>query len=248
MPCNITIITSAAKADECSKVFTRQLCDEIKRNSYELLQCNSAPAEWASATNRVATGANGRYILLLGSRLTISDGAIDRLIMFANCTPDARIWSGQIVCPRPDRNVPASAANATLRRYRTDLIDTASHWKKTHSSSSRLFWKEPEATVRYVVTAPQDCMLIDARLWHQLGGFNEALNQPDATVDFCRRAAIVGATPLTTPNVKLIAPGQTNSPDDPSTKRGNPTPQISLQKWLHTQVAKLLPANLNTGH
>ncbi len=50
---------------------------------------------FAAANNLAARRARGAYLLLLNPDTIVLNGAIDRLVAFAESRPDARIWGGR---------------------------------------------------------------------------------------------------------------------------------------------------------
>lgn len=68
---------------------------------------------FAAACNMATEQARGRYILLMHADTLITDGAIDRLVSFANCMPEARIWGGRSRFPDGSLNPASCAARLT---------------------------------------------------------------------------------------------------------------------------------------
>src|SRR5690606_30095528 len=52
---------------------------------------------FARANNLAAARATGRYLLLLNPDTVVLDGAIQKLVVFADAHPDAGIWGGRTV-------------------------------------------------------------------------------------------------------------------------------------------------------
>jgi len=50
---------------------------------------------FAAANNLAAEGAEGKYLLLLNPDTVVLDGAIDRLVAFAEAHPEAGIYGGE---------------------------------------------------------------------------------------------------------------------------------------------------------
>lgn len=171
---------------------------------------------FAGGNNLAAEHATGSRLLLLNPDTVVLDGALDRLLDFANRTPEARLWGGCAVFPDGSTNVTCwsdmtlwscfcRAAGLTWLRPRSRLFNPES----IH------LWNplDKEREVDVVVGC---FLLIDQDLWKRLGGFNRAFFMYGDEVDLCLRARQLGARPRYSPDAKIIHYGggsETSSED-----------------------------------
>ncbi len=83
----------------------------------------------------------------------------------------------------------------------------------------REFDQDQYDRVRDVFVAPGGVQLIRADLFTELGGFDEALAQPSADLDFCWRAHILGARVIAAPDAKIRHLGEHPHDGDEETRR-----------------------------
>jgi GT2 family glycosyltransferase len=159
---------------------------------------------FAPANIVAAKAARGRRLLLLNPDTVILDGAIDRLVAFANETPSCRIWGGRTLYG--DRSVnPASC----WRRMTLWSLACSTFGLTRLAPSSPIFNSEAyggwnRGSVRYVDIVSGCLFLIDRDLWDELGGFDPAFFMYGEEADLCHRARKRGARPIVTPSATII--------------------------------------------
>ena len=159
---------------------------------------------FAGACNQAARVARGRYLLLLHPDTIILDGAIDRLVRFADCTPDACIWSGCTL--NADRTPSTSTCAAHITPWNQFCQVTGlSHLLNSHEVfNGEVYGGWQRDSVRFVDIVASNFLLIEARLWRQLDGFDLSLPMHGEDADLCFRAGHLGAKPLFTPDAETV--------------------------------------------
>lgn len=204
---------------------------------------------FAGGNNAAATMARGRRLLLLNPDTVILDGAIDRLLDYADTTPWARVWGGRAFFP--DGSINASCWN-DMTLWSSICRGCGLTWL---FPASRLF--NPESIHRWDdlhkerdVDIVVGCFLmIDKALWQQLGGFDPTFFMYGDEVDLCLRARKLGAQPKITPKATIIHYGGGSEPssEDKLVKvlKGRATvmrahwrrPAASLGRWTLVATA-----------
>lgn len=162
---------------------------------------------FARANNLAVAGAAGELVLLLNSDTVVLDRAIDRLVAFARANPRARMWGGRTVFADGSLNIGSAWGKLTgwaAVCYATGL--------------SRLLWRIPwfdpeslrawdRADEREVDIVSGCFLLIERRLWNELGGFDPAFFLYAEEADLCARARRHGARPRVTPSATIVHHG-----------------------------------------
>jgi GT2 family glycosyltransferase len=160
---------------------------------------------FAGANNLAAIRARGRYLLLLNPDTLVLDGAIDRLVDFAETHPAARIWGGRTVFGDGALN----PASAWARMSLWGLICQATGLRAIFPASPLC---NPEAyggwsrdTERAVDIVSGCFLMITRDDWQALGGFHPDFFMYGEEADLCLRAArMLGAAPRVTPAATIV--------------------------------------------
>lgn len=167
---------------------------------------------FARANNVAAKQAKGARILLLNPDTVILDGAIDKLLAYADKTPDARLWGGKAIFP--DGSINASCWN-DMTLWSIACRATGLTWifpkSKLLNPETIHAWDslENDREVDIVVGC---FLMIDADLWRKLDGFNPDFFMYGDEVDLCLRARKLGARPRIAPEAKIIHYGGGSEP------------------------------------
>ncbi|MCC5787807.1 MAG: glycosyltransferase family 2 protein [Phycisphaerales bacterium] len=162
---------------------------------------------FAGANNAAAEHASGRYLLLLNPDTEVLDGAVDKLLAFADSNPEAGIWGGRTVFA--DGRVNPSSCWTRMTVW--SLVCQVSGLSKAFSGS-RVFnpeavsawWSEGEREVDIV----SGCFfLIKRDLWDRLGGFDPAFFMYGEEADLCLRAKKLGVRPMVTADAVIVHHG-----------------------------------------
>lgn len=159
---------------------------------------------FAEACNQGARQAKGRFILLLDPGAVVQDGAIDRLVAFARCTADARIWGGRTLDADRSPNTLSCAARPKPWHLFCQIVGLSRLFKSSPVFNGEAYGGWRRDSVRVVDIVASRFMLVETGLWRQLNGFDPALFMDDEDADLCLRAAKLGATPLITPDSEIV--------------------------------------------
>jgi GT2 family glycosyltransferase len=171
------------------------------------LMAETANHGFAAATNLAAAEARGDYLLLLNPDTVVLDGAVDRLLAFAQARPEAGIWGGRTLYGDGRLN----PASCWRRMTPWNLFCRASGLTGLFPGSG-LFNPEayggwPRDTERAVDIVTGCFLLIRRDLWQRLGGFDPAFFMYGEEADLCLRARALGAAPRVTPEATIVHHG-----------------------------------------
>ncbi len=158
---------------------------------------------FAAGNNRAAEHATGDRLLLLNPDTVVLDDAINRLLAFADGTPDERIWGGKTLFA--DRTL--NPKSCWMRATPWSLFCQAAGLSRFRSNRF-LNPEQPDAWGRgrpSRVDIVSGCfLLIDRDLWNTLGGFDESFFMYGEEADLCLRAREHGASPAVTDDAVII--------------------------------------------
>ncbi|WP_395543690.1 glycosyltransferase family 2 protein [Neotabrizicola sp. sgz301269] len=159
---------------------------------------------FAKANNIAAERARGEYVLLLNPDTVVLDGAIDRLVAFAEATPQAMIWGGRTLYGDGRLNPTCCWRRMTLWNVfcrTTGLSGTFPKSEFFNSESYGDWQRDQEREVDIVCGA---FLLIRRAFWQKLGGFDLRYVMYGEEADLCLRARDLGARPRMTPEAQII--------------------------------------------
>lgn len=167
---------------------------------------------FARGNNFAAKFALGERLLLLNPDTVILDNAIDRLIDYADKTPESMLWGGKTIFE--DGSINASCwMDMTLwsvfcRSIGLSYIFPKSRWLNPETIHA---WDQlnSELDVDIVVGC---FLLIDKKLWIEIDGFDPVFFMYGDEVDLCIRARKKGASPKITSSAKIIHHGGGSEP------------------------------------
>ena len=159
---------------------------------------------FAKANNMAAKRAHGRYLLLLNPDTVVLPGAVQKLLSFAHRRPEARIWGARNLLG--DGTLDQGSCWGKMSLWSVFSFATG---LESLIPNSPLFRPEgyggwDRSTEREVVVITGCFFLVDADLWHELGGFDERFFMYAEEADFCLRARKLGAAPRFTPEAEII--------------------------------------------
>ena len=159
---------------------------------------------FAAGNNRAAREASAPWILLLNPDTVVLDGAIDRLVAFAEANPSSGIYGGRTLFPDRTLNPTSCWGRPTL----WSVVCRAAGLSRL-APGSRLL--DPESlggwrrdTVRDVDIVTGCFLLIRRSLWDDLGGFDERFFMYGEEADLCLRARAADARPVFYPGAEII--------------------------------------------
>lgn len=179
--------------------------EEIARNFPQVkLLALGENLGFAGGNNLAAKEAAGEFILLLNPDTIVLDGAIQKLVRFAEENPAAGIWGGRTLFADKTLN-PASC----WRKPRMWEIFCRSFMLTSFFPNSSVFntgsyggWNR--STVRHVDIVSGCFFLLKRELWEKLNGFSPEFFMYGEEADFCLRAHEFGAYPMVTPQATII--------------------------------------------
>jgi GT2 family glycosyltransferase len=159
---------------------------------------------FARAVNRAAEVATGRYVLLLNPDTVVVDGAIDRLVAFADEHPGHGLYGGRTVDADGHLDPRSCWGFPTLWStfcFATGLASAAKgHAVLDPESLGR--WARDSVREVDVVTG---CLcLVRTSTWRGLGGFDERFFVYGEDVDLALRARDAGFRPLLCPEATVV--------------------------------------------
>lgn len=160
---------------------------------------------FAGANNLAARHARGEYLLLLNPDTVILDGAIDRLLAFADARPKARIWGGRTLFADGRLNPTSCWRRMSLWNIfcRTTGLTVIARNSALFNSEGYGGWDRRGERQVDIVTG---CFFLIARRdWDELGGFNPTFFMYGEEADLCLRAArTLGARPRVTGSATIV--------------------------------------------
>ncbi len=144
------------------------------------------------------------YILLLNPDTVVLDHALDRLLAFAERTPQAGIWGGRTLNADGTLNPTSCYARMTLWSVVCRVAGLNGLFRSSRLFNSEFYgtWqRDTEAEVDIVTGC---LLLIATETWDRLGGFDDVFVMYGEEVDLCLRARAIGVRPRMTPEATII--------------------------------------------
>jgi len=159
---------------------------------------------FAKANNLAAQQAEGEYLLLLNPDTVVLDGAIQNLHAFARLNPTNQIYGGRTLYGDHSLNSTSCWKRPTLWSlfcYATGLV---SIFRRSALFDPESYGAWQRDSVRNVDIVTGCFLLIEKRLWDNLGGFDPQFFMYAEDADLCLRAAKEGAQPIITPAATIV--------------------------------------------
>lgn len=192
------IVLDNASKDNSVKRMQEEFGDKIK-----LIESKDNLG-FAQGNNVAAKHANGEYLLLLNPDTVVLDGAIDKLMLFADKNPNYKIWGGKTLFG----NMSLNPGSCWARQTTWGLICQATGLNSVFRKSS---FFNPEGMGGWnrdgdrIVDIVCGCFLmLKLDFWNQLGGFRKEFFMYGEEADLCLRAHTLGATPAVTSDAVII--------------------------------------------
>jgi GT2 family glycosyltransferase len=144
------------------------------------------------------------WILLLNPDTVVLDHALDRLLAFAERTPQAGIWGGRTLHADGTLNPTSCYARMTLWSVFCRVAGLNGLFRRSRLFNSEFYgmWQvDAEAEVDIVTGC---LLLIATATWDRLGGFDDLFVMYGEEVDLCLRARAIGLRPRVTPEATII--------------------------------------------
>lgn len=159
---------------------------------------------FAKGNNIAAQRASGEYILLLNPDTIVLDGAIDKLVAFAERVPRARIWGGRTVFGDHRLNTSSCWRRMSLWNIFCRTIGLTA-FARSALFNSEAYGGWDRSTQRQVDIVSGCFFLIKRADWQALNGFDPVFVMYGEEADLCLRAVrALQAAPHVTPDATII--------------------------------------------
>lgn len=195
------IVIDNASTDGSAEALTEQYGDKAK------VMCLDENLGFAAANNLAAKDATGEFLLLLNPDTEVLDGAIDKLMAFANTYPDAGIWGGRTLFADKSLNPTSCWTNMSLWSLTSQALGFSSMFRNSSFFNPEGMGSWDREGIRQVDIVTGCFFLIRRDFWNSLGGFDKAFFMYAEEADLCARAAKAGATPMVTSEATIIHHG-----------------------------------------
>ncbi len=224
----LTIIIVSYNTRDMTLACLRSVFAETKSTSFELIVIDNASHDgsadaieqefgarielvrstenigFAAANNLAAQRAQGQWLLLLNPDTVVLDGAIEKLLVFAKSKPQAGICGGRTVFADGSLNIASCWRAMTPWSLFCSAIGLTAAFPRSN-------WFDPEAfgdwqrdTAREVDIVVGCFLMVPAKLWNELGGFDLKYWMYGEEADLCLRARRLGYRPMITPEAEII--------------------------------------------
>ena len=159
---------------------------------------------FARGNNVASAGARGKYVLLLNPDTLVLDHALDRIVAFAERTPEAGIWGGRTLSGDRSLNPTSVFGDMTLWSLFCRATGLALVFKDSAFFNSEFYgaWQRDSERAVDVVMG---CFFLMRRTdWEALGGLDPTFVMYGEEADLCRRARARGARPRMTPDATIV--------------------------------------------
>ena len=159
---------------------------------------------FARANNIAVRRARGEYLLLLNPDTVVLDGAVDRLLEFAQAKPEAKIWGGRTLYGDGSLNPTSCWRRMTLWNLFCRTVGLTGLFPRSEVFNGEAYGGWPRDSVRAVDIVTGCLLMIRRDFWDALDGFDPAFFMYAEEVDLCLRARALGADPHITPTATII--------------------------------------------
>ena len=159
---------------------------------------------FAAANNRAAAQARGAWLLLLNPDTEVHDGAIDRMVAFAEANPGHCIYGGRTVFPDGSLNIASCWNRITPWSAFCRATGLTALFRRTALFDAEAIGPWARDSVREVDIVVGCLLLIRTALWRALDGFDERFWMYGEEADLCLRAAQGRGRPVITPDATIM--------------------------------------------
>jgi GT2 family glycosyltransferase len=158
-----------------------------------------------SRGNNVASReARGKYLLLLNPDTLVLEQAVDRMVGFAERTPEAGIWGGRTLSGDGSLNPTSVFGDMTLWSLFCRASGLAVIFPGSRLLNSEFYGDWQRDSERDVDVVMGCFFLIRRADWEALGGLDPTFVMYGEEADLCRRARARGARPRMTPEAVIV--------------------------------------------
>ncbi len=144
------------------------------------------------------------WLLLLNPDTLVLDGAIDRLMAFAERTPEAGIWGGRTLFGDRSLNPGSCWGRVTLWSTLCRVSGLSGLLPRSELFNSEVYGRWPRDTERGVDIVSGCFFLMRRADWDRFGGFDPDFVMYGEEADLCHRAWDQGFRPRITPEATIV--------------------------------------------
>lgn len=159
---------------------------------------------FAGGNNTAMKYAKGDYLLLLNPDTVVLDGAIDKLVAFAESMPDAGIWGGRTLWGDKSLNPASCWMKQTIWSLTSQMLGLSSIFRKSTLFNPEGIGGWDRNGIKKVEIVSGCFFLIKHDLWKKLNGFHPDFFMYGEEADLCLRAKQFGAQPVVSSNATII--------------------------------------------
>jgi len=159
---------------------------------------------FARANNVVAQTVDSPWILLLNPDTEVHEGAIDRLLAYAEAHPENGIYGGRTVFPDGTLNIASCWNRMTLWSLFCSAVGLTRAFPESPTFNPEGIGGWQRDTLREVDIVVGCFFLIHTALWNELGGFDEKYFMYGEESDLCLRAKKLGYSPIIVPDAQIM--------------------------------------------
>lgn len=159
---------------------------------------------FAPAHGIALAGASAPWLLLLNPDTVVLDGALDKLLAFAERRPEAGIWGGRTLFGDGSLNPMSCWRRMTLWNVFCRVTGLTGIFPRSGVFNAEAYGGWPRDSERAVDIVTGCLFLLRRDLWDRLGGFDPDFTMYGEEADLCLRARKTGVRPRLTPDVSII--------------------------------------------
>lgn len=167
---------------------------------------------FAQANNLAAEKAKGEFLLLLNPDTVVLGGAIQKLHSFARKRPGNRVYGGRTLYGDYSLNPTSCWKQPTLWSLFCYATGLTSIFRRNILFDPESYGTWQRGRVREVDIVTGCFLMIEKKIWDQLGGFDPQFFMYGEDADLCLRAIEAGAKPVITPEATIIHYGGASEP------------------------------------
>lgn len=227
---DVSILVVSYNTREMTLAALDSIAAETRKTSYEVVVVDNASSDGSAgaiaahplkphlialnenigfgrANNLAAEQARGYYVLLLNSDTVVVDGAIDKLVAFAQRNRRALIWGGRTVFADGRLNPGSCWRRMSPWSLFCRISGMTAIFPKSEIFNSECYGSWLRDSVRPVDIVSGCFLLLPRSIWMALGGFDPKYFMYGEDADLCLRAHRLGAMPAITPEATIIHHG-----------------------------------------
>ncbi|MDG5466840.1 glycosyltransferase family 2 protein [Deltaproteobacteria bacterium IMCC39524] len=159
---------------------------------------------FARANNLASKYATGKYLLLLNPDTVILDGAIEKLVTFAESNGGESIYGGRTLNGKREIEKSSCWGRPTPWSFFCYGVGLTSVFRDSALFNPEAYGNWQRDTVRNVDIVSGCFLLIRKSMWDGLGGFDPKFFMYGEEADLCMRAKNIGVQPIICPRATIV--------------------------------------------